>query len=144
MRLGCTPFSGRLLFRHIVRQYSILGTALSLRRCRPALQPTGWRLGAAAASTTFVAGDYFSISHNIFCGTTAPVAPNRTVGRSVICRECCPLHFIVGTILNSTTLSACTTLSVLFSIFGSVSASLSGYTLNKVCFFKIFFRFFLK
>ena len=42
---------------------------------------TGWRLGAGGASTKFPAGDKRSIPHKIFCGTTAPLAPNRTVKR---------------------------------------------------------------
>jgi hypothetical protein len=42
----------------------------------------GWhittqRLGAAAASTTFHAGDKRSIPHKTFRGATAAVAPNR-------------------------------------------------------------------
>jgi len=40
---------------------------------------TGWRLGAGGASTKFQAGDKRSISHKIFCGTTAPLAPNRSL-----------------------------------------------------------------
>jgi hypothetical protein len=35
------------------------------------------RLGEAAASTNFHAGDKLSIPHKTFCGATAAVAPNR-------------------------------------------------------------------
>jgi hypothetical protein len=57
--------------------------ALSFQGCTPltthcaALLLTGRRLGAGGASTTFVADDKRSITHKIFCGVTAPLAPNR-------------------------------------------------------------------
>jgi hypothetical protein len=40
-----------------------------------------WRRGA---STTFVAGDKRSIPHNIFCGVTAPLAPNRSLSAGIL------------------------------------------------------------
>ena len=41
------------------------------------LRITSQRLGAAAACTAVYAGDKRSISHCLFCGATAAVAPNR-------------------------------------------------------------------
>jgi len=43
------------------------------------LRITSERLGAAAAYTTVYAGDKRSITHCLFCGRTAAVAPNRLV-----------------------------------------------------------------
>jgi len=54
-----------------------------LRCVARALPLTGWRLGEAAASTTFVAGDKHSIPHYLFCGVTAAVAPNRSLGAGI-------------------------------------------------------------
>ena len=50
-----------------------------LPRSRRRLHTTGWRLGAAAASTTFYAGHKFSIPHYLCCGLPAAVAPNRSL-----------------------------------------------------------------
>jgi hypothetical protein len=67
----------------IKKNYSSkLGLSVQVSRLSPPrrfrrLHPTGWRLGAAAASTTVPAGDKRSITHKIFRGVTAAVAPNR-------------------------------------------------------------------
>jgi len=75
-----TIFLNWYTYISFVTKFSVsVGVVFCPPRCRPALQPTGWRLGAAAASTTFVAGDYLSITHKIFSGTTAPLAPNRSL-----------------------------------------------------------------
>ena len=59
--------------------------------------------GEAAASTTFVAGDKRSISHYLFCGVTAAVAPNRSLGAGILrllcrlvlrCQHGTQFHFI--------------------------------------------------
>jgi hypothetical protein len=56
------------------------------------LQVTTQRLGEAAASTTFYAGHKLSISHFLFRGATAAVAPNRKLSAGI--RECCRFRFI--------------------------------------------------
>jgi len=112
--------------------------ALHYPLCRPriAANGTGRRLGAGGASTNVPAGDKRSIPHKIFCGRTAPLAPNRLLSAGILprvlsvpllCRlvlHCrygtqshyyVGLHSIAGTVLNSTTLSACTPLSVWYS-----------------------------
>jgi hypothetical protein len=107
-------------------------TALSVR-----LRATGRRLGEGGASNNVRAGDKCSNLHNCFRGTNAPLAPNRSLSAGILprvlsvslhcrlvlhCRYGTQFHyfvglqFVVGTILNSTTLSGYTTLSVRYSI----------------------------
>jgi len=79
----------------------------SLDRAVARLRLTGWRLGAAAAFLHYLSNPHFP-------------PPLRQTARYLLAfyRECCPfyyfvgLHSIVGTVLNSETLSACTSLSV--------------------------------
>ena len=47
------------------------------------LRTTSERLGAAAAYTTVYAGDKSSISHCLFCGVNAAVAPNRQLAEGI-------------------------------------------------------------
>jgi hypothetical protein len=49
----------------------------SFHRTVARLRTTSQRLGAAAASTNVYAGCKISITHGIFRGVTAAVAPNR-------------------------------------------------------------------
>jgi hypothetical protein len=55
-----------------------------LRRVAPPLQITPQRLGEAAAYTNFHAGDRRSISHYLFRGATAAVAPNRKLHAGIL------------------------------------------------------------
>ena len=62
---------------------SFRNVLLSLQRSRR-WHTTSERLGAAAASTTVYAGDKRSISHCLFRGATAAVAPNRQLGAGIL------------------------------------------------------------
>jgi len=96
------------------------------------LRLTGWRLGAGGASTKFPAGDKRSISHKIFCGTIAPLAPNRLLAAGILAKvlslsDCTqfsgqfpfPLHFRAALTFNV----GCrfVLLVELYTIFRSVS-----------------------
>jgi hypothetical protein len=61
--------------------FSCICQSLPLSRGLPA---TSRRLGEAAASTTFHAGDKRSISHYLFRGATAAVAPNRKLAAGIL------------------------------------------------------------
>ena len=75
-------------FKKILKFLALSLVTLSRRRSRD-LSTTSERLGAAAASTTVHAGYYLSISHCLFCGVTAAVAPPRssTEGKPPVVRS---------------------------------------------------------
>jgi len=58
-----------------------VSTAARVNGCASLLSvaPNGMAAWRRGASTTFVAGDKRSITHKIFRGVTAPLAPNRSL-----------------------------------------------------------------
>ena len=79
------------LYHIIVGQYNLFKSHYLFDNALGADAQRDGSLAQRGASTKFHAGDKRSISHKIFCGTTAPLAPNRTVVRSAVFRECCQI-----------------------------------------------------